>query len=138
MKRASLIAIICLSNVLAQMPPILLHDFSKQLPQALGSEKPQKKVIMIALGSPAEPILKVSLQTLGTAYIKSVGIELDGNPGDHTVSAELGNPINSGTQTSPVMQVPLKVTWAKSGPTGWKSRTDLYILSPLVCKKQTD
>lgn len=119
-------------------PPLLSQDFSKQIPQTLASERPQKRVVALALGGTFEPTLKVSLEALGTAYMKSITVELDRNPGGHIVSAELGNPINSGTQTAPLMQVPLKVSWAKSGPTGSKSRTELYVLSARGCKKQTD
>ncbi len=135
MKRISILALLFLSQALAKKPPLLSRDFSQELPAAVAAQKGRMKVILLAVGDSSEPRLQISMQVLGTTYLKVVTIDLLANPSGHSVSADLGHPINSGTRAAPIMQAPLKVTWSKSGLMGRKSRTDLYQLSALGCKK---
>ena len=108
-----------------EVTTLLRHDFSAQLPTTASATPAQSKMIELPLGGASEPVVKITLENRGERWMKSVLLEVMSNPGGHTLQAELGEVINSGTKAEPKMSVPLKISWAS----GRKSRTDMFVLS---------
>lgn len=113
------------SQPASEVTTLLRHDFAAQLPATASPTPAQSKVIELPLGGASEPVVRLTMAILGERWMKSVLLEVLSNPGGHSLKAELGEVINSGTQVEPKMSVPLKISWAR----GRKSRSDLFVLS---------
>ncbi len=117
---------------------LLSQDFRSQLPVSARAGASKEKSVELPLGGADDPILRVGMTVLGSQFIESVQVEVQTNPRAHRVQAELGQPINSGSQKVPEMSVPLKVTWSGATAFGKTSRTDLWVLSAARgCVKST-
>lgn len=125
-----LLLLICLSPGWTQ--PLLRQSFVQQLPKSALSLPVRPKVWLVSVGGVDEPTVKLSLETLGDNYFRLATVELEKNPRSHQVQAEFGNPINCGTLKSPMMSVPLKLTWSRPG----SSRTSLWNVTAGGCQKR--
>lgn len=119
-------------------------DFTQDLPDTLQKAKTETTSTTITVGENLDIELEIQLESIsdspdGGQYFRKLTVLNPSEPEPYRLSATIGNPVNLGSATKIMMNVPILVTWAFDDSSGHKSRTRQFeIFADGSAKEQTE